>query len=349
MVKGRTVLVIGAGASYELGFSLGTKLKEDIANLLSFGYHNRDFIYKDELIYETIRVYSSNNCKTSFEDLINASNDIHRAMPLAISIDHFLDAHKGNSEIEFCGKIGIARAILDQEKSSKIYFDRLNDIGPDFNFKKDIWLTSFFQILTENCKRSDLPERFSKFTLIIFNYDRSVEHFLYHALQYYYKLSPFDAREILSYIEIYHPYGTVGTLPWMEQDNSIEFGKEPTAYQLMKLAEELNTFTEGVTSQKNRISKIRASISNSDLALFLGFAYHPMNLRLLRKEKGTALIANRNEMKCIGTAYKISFSDLDIINSELVEMGFKAIEIENTLTCSDLFKNRWRTLSLAKI
>jgi hypothetical protein len=113
--------------------------------------------------------------------------------------------------------LAIVRSILSAERNSLLYFEQ---IGPkskmDFNKLTDTWYISFFQLLTENCTKEDLEERFKQVKLIVFNYDRCIEHFIYYALQNYYRLSNIEASELMEYLEIYHPYGVVGTLPWVK-------------------------------------------------------------------------------------------------------------------------------------
>jgi len=101
-----------------------------------------------------------------------------------------------------------------------------------FSNLEKTWYTPFFQLLTENRGPGNIKERFESITLIIFNYDRCVEHFIYNALQNFYGLSGPEAVELVKEINIFHPYGVVGALPWMGQDGAMEFGSEPHPKQL---------------------------------------------------------------------------------------------------------------------
>lgn len=42
-------------------------------------------------------------------------------MPQSISIDNFIDSHKGDKEIELCGKLAIVRAVLEAEAKSDAF------------------------------------------------------------------------------------------------------------------------------------------------------------------------------------------------------------------------------------
>ena len=73
---------------------------------------------------------------------------------------------------------------MGAEKNSLLYFEKIrNDSSINFGALDNTWYIVFFQILTENCGINDLKNRFQSITLIIFNYDRCIEHFIYNLLQ----------------------------------------------------------------------------------------------------------------------------------------------------------------------
>ena len=135
--------------------------------------------------------------------------------------------------------------------------------------------------MTENTQQSDLSERLSKVAIICFNYDRCIEHYMHLALQNYYGMSPEDATVTLSHLEIHHPYGTVGKLPWQDPQKGFEYGATPESQQLLTLAGELRTFTEGIDSRKSDITAIRSTLASAKRLAFLGFAFHRLNIELL--------------------------------------------------------------------
>src|SRR5690606_36661756 len=84
---------------------------------------------------------------------------IRDAMPQAISIDNFIDVHQGDLRIELCGKLAIVRAILEAERRSLLYFDPYGEKrNISFESLQPTWLNSFFQLLTENCRASQLDQ-----------------------------------------------------------------------------------------------------------------------------------------------------------------------------------------------
>jgi hypothetical protein len=225
-----TVFVVGAGASQEANLPTGDELKRKIAQLLDVYFDLNQQKSGDHVIVAALDIFVRGIGSTDINPYLEEARHIKDALPQAISIDSFIDAHRGNDRIALCGKLAIVRSILDAEKSSILYFERSRiDSNINFSSLENTWYNSFFKLLTGNCGKNDLKERFQSITLIIFNYDRCIEHFIYCALQNYYKISEAEATEIVKNMNIYHPYGNVGTLPWMSRDGAIEFGKKPTA------------------------------------------------------------------------------------------------------------------------
>jgi len=305
----RTTYVIGAGASAEAGLPVGSQLKDNIKELLNitFDYHQQ--MSGDRIIVNALGKICPNTPSDPLQNYIDSAWEIRDALPLAISIDNFLDSRKGDRKIELCGKLGIVRSILQAEKDSRLYIERERSHLPlDINTVEDKWYLSFFKLLVENCTITDLPERFSNISLIIFNYDRCVQHYLYHTLQIYYKISEAEASKLVLSLNIIHPYGSVGALPWknIEIGQQITFGCEPSGAQLLELAKRIRTFTEGVSPDSGDIDSVRNTINMTHRLVFIGFAFHKLNMRLIEPS------IDNNKLKiekCFASTFGISESD----------------------------------------
>lgn len=353
MIEKRTALIVGAGSSAEFGLPVGSKLKERIAQLLDIRFeHGSRQISGDPTICDALRqvVQQEQPPSRDINPHLHACLRIRDAMPQAMSIDHFIDAHQGDNRVELCGKLAIVCSILEAEKESHLYVDPLTSHrSPRFEALQLTWFNSFFQLLTENCKAPELEKRFAGLTLIIFNYDRCIEHFLYHALQNYYSITAEQAALLLTKLGVFHPYGSVGLLPWQGRDGSVYFGAEVDAKTLLGLAQKIRTFTEGTDPARSDIDHIRWGFFESQIILFLGFAFHRLNLQLLSAEGVTHV--NPGETKYFGTAWGLSDSDCSEIRTELSALGGvrpEQIYLRNGLTCAKLFGEYWRSLSLAR-
>ena len=122
-----------------------------------------------------------------------------------------------------------ASALLSAERESSLFVD-FTERNHQLNYGslERTWLSSFFQVLTEDCRVPDLEHRLASVALVIFNYDRCIEHFLYYALQNYYGIGIDKAASLLNHLDIYHPYGTVGSFlgrVWRSQSHLVRLRK----------------------------------------------------------------------------------------------------------------------------
>jgi len=345
------VLVVGAGASSEARLPVGAELKVQIARSLNIQYPDGfRMTTGDAKINEAFRILAAqvNPRHPDINPYLRAAWRIHDAMPQAMSIDNFIDSHKEDVLVAQCGKLAITRCILRAEAQSLLYVNPSNIYNKvDFASVGTTWFSSVFQLLTESCQRNALAQRLSRVSIVCFNYDRCIEHYLHSSLQNYYGLSPQEAAEALSNLTIYHPYGTVGSLPWQNQRPALGFGADPSAQTLVCLSNELRTFSEGTDSQTSDIDQIRVTVASADRLVFLGFAYHRLNMDLLLKvlEDGE----QARQTKVFGTAHGISTADVEDICAELVNRGGISVDrthLRNDLTCAGLIREYWRLLSI---
>lgn len=344
MFKAKTLFIVGAGASDEVGLPVGAKLKNDIANRIDikFGDWGRDQISGDYGVTQALWHVVTNSINHNINPYLHDAWAIRDAMPQALSIDNFLDAHQDNTRIQLIGKLGIAKAILDAERSSKLWFRFPEQQKPDLSEIQDSWYSAFFQLLTENVRTGDLENVFKNVAFITFNYDRCIQTFLFHALQNYYRISEQEAAKLLSTLTVLHPFGTVGKLNW-EDHRGIAYGAEIGGQRLLEQSSQIKTFSERIEDEE-ALNRIRNQVDDAETIVSLGFAFHRTNLELLRP-------VNRSNAKRIyATALGFSGVDAEEIRKDLlalfdVDRRHTKVGIHNRLKCSELFKEYWRTLS----
>jgi hypothetical protein len=339
-----TVYVIGAGASFEVGLPVGSELKSEIAKTLRMKFEYNSFKDGNYDLYQAFRRHTKNN-NAEVNEYLTAAARIRKNMPLATSIDNFIDSERGNGKLALCGKIGIVDSILKAERKSRLYFSsQSEEQSIIFSSLEKTWYLPFFRTLTENCRSEDLLERFSAVTLIIFNYDRCIEHFLFHALKNYYNLKDADVISIISNLTIIHPYGTVGALQWQEKLSStiIEFGSEIHTRDIIEYANRIRTFTEGAHSEI--MSTLQKKMRSANRLIYLGFAFHYLNMKLL-SAADLERYDNTSTIECYATAYETSKSDQDSIRGSIHHLykGELQVNIEN-MTCCQLFEDYSRSL-----
>lgn len=347
MVRGKTLIVVGAGASAEFGLPTGADLRDEIGRRLDIRFEDgTKLISGNAAIVQAIQNAVREKGERGINPHLYAAWAIRDAMPQAISIDNFLDSRAHDEKIELCGKLAIASAILDAEQRSILFFNSQNSRSR-LNFKRAMstWASQFVQILFESCRREGLSERLSSLVLIVFNYDRCVEHYLFHSLQNYYGIPAAEASELVGLVEVFHPFGQVGYLPWQQRRPVAGFGSQSSGVDLLSLSSGIRTFTEGTDPEGSDINAIRERIANSEILLFLGFGFHPLNMELLKSDADAGV-----QRRCFATALGISDYDCKALAHDIESLtrgGFAEVVLRNDLSCHDLFREYWRTLSLS--
>jgi len=353
MSNKKRVYIIGAGASQEAGLPTGEGLKDVIANILTlketniyaYTFRDRDMLFAIEQHIKQNDVLSKNK-----SHYYKAAELITNAIPQAISIDHLIHSHNGNKDVELCGKLAIVKAILESEKGSSLCINDSNNNRMNYGNIKDTWYNLFWKLLHENCDIDHFSERLKSIVFIIFNYDRCVEHFLFNSIQNFYDVSQDIAADLLKNIEIYHPYGVVGNLRWQD-GNYVDFGTLPHTDSFLSVASRIKTFTEGTVPDSSEILAIRKHIATATQLVFLGFAFHPLNLELLFL-KEPVKPAGKVPINVFGTGKGQSESNsiiiCDNLHDSLLAYNYKPFfNLQNNFKCHELFIEYSKMLSFA--
>jgi hypothetical protein len=264
-----------------------------------------------------------------------------QAMPMALSIDNYLDAHQHDPDVLLCGKLAITKAVLNAERASTLTYDHQREEALDLGPLQDTWLAKLVNVLTEGVPKSDVERIFDNLTIISFNYDRCVKVFLRQALQVYYGLSDADVNELMGKLPLYHPYGSVGALPF-ESKQGVTFGSDRGGEALLMVSKGIKTFTERVDDE-DLLHEMRSCVGSSGQLIFVGFAFHRQNIELLSPE------FPRSCSRVFATTMGISDSDTQIIQHEVAgrfspehrELHFHKLGS----TSADLFNHYWRTIT----
>lgn len=174
------------------------------------------------------------------------------------------------------GKAAIIRSILLAERGSHLHVSSSNANNTlDLMKVHTSWLTRLMRVLGPGRKAPDVEHVLDDVTFINFNYDRCLEHFLMHALHLQYGITKDKAKQIVGNATIIHPYGWVGPLERVPF-GGIEHGR----LDYLELAKQIKTYTEQVEEESTLFS-MQDVIREADCIVFLGFAYHSQNMKLL--------------------------------------------------------------------
>lgn len=316
MFERKTVFVLGAGTSFEIGFPVGAGLRDQMISLLDITYDGHEQQSGDRQIARAIERYCavSNRQHGNENAYLQAGWRIRDSMPLAISIDNFLEAHGTDNGIQVMGKLGITRAILEAESTTPL---AITSQRPkiDMAALAPTWYGGLVRSLTEGISLGSIDCVFENVSFITFNYDRSLEQFLSYALSAYYHIPVESSQILVTGANIIHPYGTVGWLPWQARSNPVIPYGLVSIDLLVEAASQIRTFTESIDDPRV-LAQIHDLLVEADQVIFLGFAYHRQNLRLLAPPVGLSTPFKR----LLGTSFGISASDESIIRKEVARL-----------------------------
>ncbi len=282
MIKHKTVLILGAGASLPYKFLTTEDLRKRILQLAKI-INVRD---ANELGIELNHVLE-------FREAFQYSG--------TYSIDEFLGKRKEYTEV---GKLLIAKSLLE--------YENINDLF-SLESPRD-WYKYLVQSLTEGVPLEDL-NALNTITIVTFNYDRSLEQYLFLALKNQYGAKDDEVAKNLSKIDIIHIHGQLGYLPWqLSQDSSlkVDYINGTAPEKVIKAAKGLKIIYE-TNNNSPELERAISSIENAERVFFLGFGYHPLNLKRLRLNgiKGGRLV--------LGTAFEMGSIQIEkaIVDSNL--------------------------------
>lgn len=280
MIRTRTTFIVGAGASSELQMPTNEELLTRLGQGLDFSrlgspVQTRDMVMLSQFLAKLAAMANKSN-----EDVIGAANRLFTATKLGRSVDAILAQHDNDPLITACGKIAIVHLICQAEAKSIL---RLTPrIAGDLPVQgTETWLFQLAQIITSGVPRSQVDRCLDNLSIICFNYDRSIEHFLPHAFVMAFGMSLADAQALIAAkLRIIHPYGTVGRLPWQAGDKAeVEWASEAPA-NIHNLMSQVRTAGE-VMRDQNLLIKMRTVVAESRRIAFLGFGFQPLNVDML--------------------------------------------------------------------
>lgn len=187
MISKPTVLVLGAGASAPYGFPTGEEFAKQVCDGLLVRQNA-------ELRGQLLQLGFQADELSCFRRRLRRSGQP--------SVDAFLEK-KENRDFRDIGKAAIACVLAAREDEGALYAAE----------PKEHWYAYLFQQMDRDAERETFHE--NKLSVVTFNYDRSVEHFLHNSLQNTYGMNDADTARLLQRITILHVYGQLGDHPYL--------------------------------------------------------------------------------------------------------------------------------------
>ncbi|TAG74566.1 MAG: hypothetical protein EAZ24_10975 [Burkholderiales bacterium] len=260
------MLVLGAGASMPYGYMSGATLRQKLIDESTF----RSLLEAKLMSSTDVRGF----CET------------FRYSGMS-SIDAFLSRRgrdlvpESTNTFEKIGKLGIALA-LRQHATFGALFHRWIDASSDRIDKDDNWYEYLWARLTDGLPKSGIQSfGDNRLTVITFNYDTSLEQYLFTALKNSYGLTDDVALDLLNKIPILHVYGRLAFDQVDRIPNPLLYGVGGLG-MATKDAEQLRVMDENRLSDDALRERCFRYFLEADRIVFLGFSFDSVNINRLR-------------------------------------------------------------------
>jgi hypothetical protein len=290
MITEPTVLILGAGASYPYTFPTAKELKGLICDAFATADTTASRLLGDTSDFER-------------EDFCNFREAFWRSgQP---SVDAFLEHRKDFLGI---GKFAIAYCLIPFEDENMLY--RPNPArGGDWYEYLSVKLNASFEDFGAN-----------KLSIITFNYDRSLEHYLFTALRNLHGRPVEECKKKLAEIPIIHVYGQLGKEPY-PQPGSRPYDPDHERYANVARA------ALGITllhEEASGLEEARKLLTDARRICFLGFSYHPLNI-------GRLQLQDSSSRQVFGTVHGLVGGEVAQVRTTL-----HSVLLTATVTVSDI-------------
>ncbi len=259
MIQEETVFILGAGASCHLGYPLGSDLWKKIVEYLS---PIKDFgrISKEESVKEKERKKNRDlliEAGFSENDINEFCNNLGNYGP--ITLDEFLESEDNSLKYRNLAKLAIAQVLIPYEDENIL-------------IKKQDWYQKLFD------KMKVTVDKFheNNVAFISFNYDRSLEQYLFHKLQLSQVGKTSECEMAIKKLKFIHVYGKLEDLPWQSHEGR-PYKKIYNKDELLKASKGIMTAHE----QPQNLEIFENVFRSAKRILFLGFGFDRFNLEKL--------------------------------------------------------------------
>lgn len=344
MILKKTGLVLGAGASVDYEFPSGEELIQKIIKFCC-GKPNNSEVFNQTVLALILHKYFQNNGskKMAYEcyEIVESFRvQLARANPR--SIDDFI-AYNTTIGFDVIGKSCIVFVISEHESRS---ISKLAE-----GWYRYLWNKIY------DGNREGMKNTLKNLTIITFNYDRSLEHYLYGRMKNLFGMTNQETEKLFNEnVFIHHVYGQLGSFEWQKKNSlvnnyemidlkifknkdinpeSVEFDHRvsfinslPQKIAECKDSKEINQRLEYLLKLTNEIKTYREvagnpeqvileKFYNADIFFFLGFGYHKENLRCLNPQQRGVL------KPFYGTTYGFGKAQIDEIQKDITDIFLK--------------------------
>lgn len=299
-----TVFVLGAGASIPYGLPSGYELFQSICSL-------------------------SNHTKSSVDlkalESVGISGDRVRDFAISLvlsgltSVDAFLEHQRNFIRHEEVGKACIAYFVM--KKETPFNLTNIDSIKVNGTMvAKDDWYRYLFNTLTDNIEHDDFANL--PISFLTFNYDRSLDLFLWYSIKNTYQLSDDETRPIYESIPIIHLHGSLGSLP-LYSTATYESGHVPyggimpsntsVPYNCLQIARKsINIIHEDIDTTAE-FTKAHVLLEQASRIYVTGFSFHPKSVKRLRLFKYGKQVEDKDSSEFLASTKGLEPAELSRI------------------------------------
>lgn len=288
------VLILGAGASVPYGFPTGPDLFDTVCRELG-----KESSKSLELMKA---VYGNEGEVRKFRDELFYSGED--------TIDSFLE-NRGEQKFNDLAKFAMTIELVQHEHEDTLFLAEKED--PNKN--KGKW----YKFLKQLIAPSKEAFKTSNVTILTYNYDRSLDHFLYKSVMTSFGLKPKECTDLFRKDRIIHLHGQLGNLPWENPGTGRDYHPEISADEIVDAADKITLpFDVGIESGV-RFKLGLSKIQKARQVYFLGFGYGHNNMQRIRGTvqqrgvaKGTAYGLSNAERTRAGSYFQIELADREV-------------------------------------
>ncbi len=258
MITRPTVLVLGAGASHELGLPLGPELLIQVTN--NIAPH-----LQGTMKYPFLKILEGAGCSPQH------LKRFHQALSGTSlrAIDQLLAKRTSFNGV---GRAAIAATLLELEERTTLL------TRPT----RRRWCDLLFDHMTEG--REDFED--NELSVITFNYDRTFEHFMFESLRNLYPGGAAGARRRLATIQIVHLHGRLGGYPPLTKGRGVPFGATLSKEVITRARKGIKIVpdeddNDGPMRDDKDFDQAYELLQETEQVIFLGFGFDAKNVRRL--------------------------------------------------------------------
>jgi hypothetical protein len=264
VITTKTVLVLGAGASKPY-FPTGNELVRQIRDFAGSPKAEEwwrlceGWLAKHNLAYAAYLGEAIRAMKPLCRELTECRPD---------SIDQFLERRQDMAEV---GRLVISILLLTAERES------------EGHLWSDAAGTHWYSFLKTQLVNPPKELGQDQLRIISFNYDRSLEHYLFRSLKPLYvgTLTDEAHANAMKQFQFLHIYGSLGPLPWQSATGTVPYGSQGYG-EILTAAKNVKVLHQGTDDAVQQNFKTAQEwLKWADKILFLGFGFHEDNVERL--------------------------------------------------------------------